>query len=117
MTKAVLDDPETQKARLVLSRAYGRLRGRKSWARVAARYGLTKGRAFDIANGRRAVNPDSDLVLMRAILRESEAARAPVKMRRQIRRIAVPFLDARQRSAGRVYGPGGRPVSRALWGR
>lgn len=110
MSKAVLDDPETKKARVVLLRAYRRMR-RPSWQRVADRYELAnKGRAYQIAHGNLKVNPVTDAALVRAVRRESDASRAPIKTRRLIKKIAVPFLDSRQRSRRRVYGAGGRPL-------
>lgn len=110
MPKAVVDDPESKKAALVLRRAYRRLK-RKSWQKVAERYGLAnKGRAYLIAQGQLRPNPAKDAALLRAVLRESEATRAPVKMRRLIRRVAVPWLAARQVSKRRVYRAGGKAL-------
>lgn len=105
----MLDDPAARKCRLVLLAAYKRQRV-KSWARVAAKYGLSKSRAYMIAKGERRPNPETDKALYRAVLRESEAVRAPKKTRRLILKIAVPFLARRQRSGRRLYGPGGKPV-------
>jgi hypothetical protein len=98
-----------KKAAQVLNRAYRRLKV-KSWGKVAAKYGLSKSKAYMIAKGQRQPNPETDAALMRAVLRESDAARAPVKTRRLIRRVALPFLEKRQRSKRGLYGAGGRPV-------
>lgn len=100
---------EAKKAALLLNRAYRRQKV-KSWSKVGAKYGLTKNHCYDIAKGRRVPNPETDAVLLRAVVRESEAARAPVKMRRAIKRVAVPFLEKRQRSKRRLYGAGGVPL-------
>lgn len=101
---------QAEKAALVLRRAYRRLK-HKSWQRVADKYGVAnKGRAYMLAHGRLTPHPVKDAALLRAVLRESDAARAPVKMRRLIRRVAVPFLEMRQRSKRGVYGAGGRPL-------
>ena len=110
MLKDDLSPVWRKKAAQVLNRAYKRQRGKKSWARVASRYGLTKNHCYDIAKGRRRPNPETDAALMRAVLRESDAARAPVKMRRAIRRVALPFFEKRQRSKSGLYGAGGRPL-------
>lgn len=110
MLKDDLAPTWAKKAAQVLNRAYQRQRGKKSWARVATRYGLSKNHCYDIAKGRRQPNPETDAALMRAVLRESDAARAPVKMRRLIRKLAVPFLEKRQRSKSGLYGAGGRPL-------
>lgn len=107
------DDPTTvqgRKAAQVLKRAYRRMR-RPSWARVAARYGLAnKTRAYLIANGELQPNPQSDAALLRAVLREDDTRRRPKTMLRLIRRLAVPWLDRRQRNRAGVYGCGGRPL-------
>lgn len=109
MPKAISEDLAARKAAKILNRAYRRLK-RKSWARVAERYGLSKAKAYEIARGRRRPNPEADRVLMRAILRESDAVRCPRKTLKLIRRIAVPFFARRQRSRRGVYARGGWPV-------
>lgn len=108
--KAVVDDPAAKKAALVLKRAYRRLK-RKSWQTVADKYEVAnKGRAHMLAHGRLAPHPVKDAALLRAVIRESDTTRAPVKMRRLIRKVAVPFLEKRQRSQRGLYGSGGRPL-------
>ncbi len=106
----VSNDPEAKKAAKVLNRAYARLKV-KSWQKVADRYGLdNKARAFSIAKGTLRPNPAKDAQLLRAVLRESDARRAPKKTLRLIRKIAVPFLAARQCSRRKVYGRNGEPL-------
>ncbi len=110
MPKSIVDDLAGKKAAKILNRAYRRQK-RKSWARVAERYGIAnKGRAYLIAHGKLTPNPAKDRELMRAILRECDANRAPRKTLKLIRRIAVPFLARRQRSTRRIYAHGGRPL-------
>lgn len=105
-----VDDLEARKAATVLLRAYRRQRV-KSWAKVAARYGLAnKARAYRIAHGTLRPTRAKDGELLRAVLRESDAVRAPKKTLRLIRKLAVPFLANRRRSRRRIYGRNGQPL-------
>lgn len=112
MSKADLDTVQglqaKQAAKLLLL-AYRRQKV-KSWDKVARRYGLTKGKAYGIAHGTRRPNPETDHILMRAIKCEFDIRRRPAAFRRFIRKVAVPFLQRRQRSRLGVYGRGGRHV-------
>ena len=94
---------------MLLRRAY-RKQKRKSWQRIAKRYGLAnKARAFMIANGQLRPNPIKDACLMRAVSRELDAVQHPKAMLRFIRKVAIPFLESRQRSRTRLYLRGGKP--------
>jgi len=112
MRKDDLDDLVTAKAAKLLRRTYRRQRV-KSWSKVAARFGLTKARCYRMAHGTLRVNVRTDHQLLRALLREDETRRAPVKMRRLIRKIALPFLARRQRSASQLYTHGGGHYERS----
>lgn len=97
------DDLTTVQARKILRASHKRL---KSWAKVAKRFGLAnKARAFKIAEGTLRPNPDCDARL----LSEAGWFSHPARMRRFVRKIAVPFLEKRQRSRTRLYRRGGLP--------
>jgi hypothetical protein len=103
-----LETVQSKKAAKLLMGAYRKLRV-KSWAKVGERYGLTKTRAYRIAHETLRPNAKTDVVLMRAIARECDAVKRPAMLRRFIRKIAVPFLESRQRSRTRLYARGGQP--------
>jgi len=114
MQKDDLGAVQAKKAAKVLMGAYRRQK-KKSWAAVALRYGLTKTRCYRIAHETLRPNPATDKALMRAILRENDAVHHPKALLRAIRKIAIPFLEARMQSPTHLYTRGGKPWKG--WGR
>lgn len=57
---------------------------RCTWEQVGARYGLSRGRVYQIAHGQRPIPP--------ALRQRFRAELSPRKLRKFIRTIAVPFL-------------------------
>lgn len=110
MAKDGLQDAVARNAAKLLMGAYERQK-QKSWAALAKRYELNKARCYRIAHGTLKPNPAKDLALMRALSREGDIAKRPVKLRRLIQRIGVAYLAKRQRSSIGIYGAGGRPIT------